>query len=246
MSTTYLITGANRGIGLELVKTLAKNENNLIYATARDVEKAGTLRALGDNVKVIQLDVLQLLEKIKKLLLVLGDAPIDVVFQNAGILLLGGASSLVTDLDNWSEHFEVNTLGSIKLYKAVFPYWSKPTKATKKFVFTSSIAGSIGAGASMPCLGYGLSKVGVNFFCREIANEHATLFPSDEGITNSITITIHPGVVATDMGTPLIEEYGLPFLTTEESVLAIVKLVENLKHLDNGTFKDHDGASHPW
>lgn len=246
MTTTYFVTGANRGIGLALTKNLSKDKNNFVFATARDAEKATALKALGDNVKVIQLDVLAPLEEIKKQLSVLGDAVVDVVFQNAGILIAGGETSVLTDLDNWSDQFNVNTLGSIKLYQAIFPYWSKASKAAKRFIFTSTAGGSLGAGAPFSCYGYGLSKAGINFFAREIANEHASLYPSNEGITNSITIVVNPGTVSTDMSAALLEQYKIPALTPEESTESIIAVVGELKPKDNGTFKDYDGAEHAW
>lgn len=91
-----MITGANRGIGFSLAKELSEDMNNVIYATARDSLKAEALRSLGDNVKAIQLDVASPLETIKSQLLVLGDATIDVVFQNAGAYFDGGESSALT------------------------------------------------------------------------------------------------------------------------------------------------------
>lgn len=132
------------------------------------------------------------------------------------------------------------------MYQAVFPYWAKESKAAKKSIFTSSIAGSLGAGVPMSTYGYGLSKVGVNFFAGEIASEHSSLYTSNEGIKNSITAAIHPGAISTDLAAAFIEEHKITFLTPQEAGEAIISLVDKLKPIDNGTFEDYDGTEHPW
>lgn len=245
-NTTYLVTGANRGIGFALAKKLSEDKNNFVFVTARDAVKADALKELGDNVKVMQLDVLASLETIKNVLQAIGDRSIDVVIHNAGILIPGGESAALTDIANWTGHLDVNTLGPIKLYQAVFPYWSKPSAAVKKFVFISSAAGSMGDGIPFPSYGYGLSKAALNYFSTEIAREHATHYSSSEAIRNSITIVVHPGAVATDMTVEILEKYKFPALTPAECAESILTVVRNLKSTDNGTFKDYDGAEHPW
>lgn len=246
-TTTYLVTGANRGIGFEIVKKLAENDKNLVFATSRSLKNADALKALGkDNVKILELDVLASLDEIKKLLKGLGDHAVDVVIQNAGAFFSAGADSLSTTVDSYQQNLDVNTFGSIKLYQAVYPYWSKESGATKKFVFISSLLGSLGGFLPVLSYGYGMSKTAVNYFVKQISTEHSR--SGLDAIKNSVTIAIHPGLVSTDMGTPFIDAYGMAdaSVTPPVSAKGVIDVVEALKALDNGTFRNFDGEVNPW
>lgn len=241
---TYLVTGANRGIGFQIAKKWSLDPQNLVVATTRSFERAKSLQDLRrPNLEIILLDVSGSLETIERALrksqfLALG---VDVVVQNAGVL--AGASGLTSQvpIDNFSYHFEQNTLSSIKLYQAVYPYWKKSTGKVKKFVFISSHAGSMG-GFVVPTFGYGMSKAAVNFFAKHISWEHA--HSDDPVLRNSITVAIHPGVVYTDMGKEGIERLGLSDLaiTPQQSGNAVVEVVDQLEPSDNGRFINYDGS----
>lgn len=246
-TTTYLVTGANRGIGFALAKKISEDKNNLVYATARDLSKTDDLKALArDNVKVFQLDIEDSLEDITKLLSFIGDGAVDVVIQSAGIFTYGAENSVSTSIDHYQRHFDVNTLGPIKLYQAIFPIWSRDTNSAKKFVFISSAAASSGDPIPVSMYGYSLAKAALNRFVKEISSEHTSLYGSNEAVANSVTIAIHPGTVATDMGAPVIEKFQVPFITPDECGASIMELVQSLKPEDNGTFKDYNGTEHAW
>lgn len=247
MTTTYLITGANRGIGFTTTKKLAEDDNNLVIATARDVKAATALRDLNrSNIKIIELDVSASLSTIKEKLTVLDKiAPdgVDVVLQNAGIYREFEGPSASISLDTFTDHFDVNTLGPIKLYQAVFPYWTKAHDGvTKKFAFVSSGAGSFALQAKNPFLtyGYGLSKAALNFFVAEIARENAD--------NSRVVVSIHPGLVSTDMGSVAIDKLSLQdwSITPQESGDAIAKLLAELTPEKNGQFFNYDGTNLEW
>lgn len=244
-TTTYLVTGANKGIGFELVKKLSEDKKKLVYATVRSLAKTKDLKALErSNIRCILLDVLGTLDEIKEQLLVLGETSIDVVILNAGVKLPSSGGSLAVGAEDYEYHLKINTLGSIKVYQALYPYWSKESESLKKYVFISSLGGSIGSFFSLFTYGYGMSKAALNFFLKQISIEHTL---SDlNAVKNSISIAVHPGTVKTDLASPDINMYNWESITPKESAASIVRLIESLKPEDNGTFKSYDGSEIPW
>lgn len=253
--STFLITGANRGIGYELAVQFSEDSKNTVIATSRSLKNAEQLTALKrKNVHVIQLDVNDSLETIKKSLTELDKvAPkgVDVVINSAGISLPheNGIDLTTIAIDDYTTHFNTNTLGSIKVYQAVYPYWTKKTGNVKKFIFVSSGLGWINNYFGMTAYGYGLSKAAVNFFTKEVSTFHTQSL--DEDIKNSITVAIHPGVVATDMFKNFVAvsgsaPTGLEILSPAECGEKLKKLFDELTTADNGTFKSYDGTTVLW
>lgn len=246
MTVTYIITGANRGIGFELAKKLSETKDNVVVATTRSLDRADQLKKLNrDNVEIIQLDVSDLLDKVKESLnklKVLAENGVDVFIQNAGIFVEGTGSSSTEPIENYSKQLEVNTLSSIKFYQAIYPYWTKEhTGATKKAVYISTILGSIGA-LTLPSFGYGLSKAALNFHTKHTAFEHTN--SENPLLKSSISVSLHPGVVTTDMGTAGVEKYQLQdiAITPSQSAESLVKVIEGLTPDDNGGFLSYDGS----
>lgn len=241
--STYLITGANRGIGLAYVKQLVQDPSNNIIATARNDSAAKVLTDLNkSNLKVILIDVLSPYSDFEKAFKKLDDyAPegVDVVIHNAGI---GGpnmfASSIDYDLEAGDEVFSANYTGTTKVYKAIYPYVFKG-QGTKKIVFTSSTGGSTGdmiVGANA----YGASKAAVNHFGVQVARENAA--SENPIIKGSVTILLHPGVVDTDMAQAAKALFPPEmFITPETSAAGTLKLVAGLTAEDSGKFLDYDG-----
>ncbi|EGV60032.1 NAD(P)-dependent dehydrogenase [Yamadazyma tenuis] len=244
MSTTYLIVGASRGIGLAYVKQLVSNESNLIIATARSEEAAAKLQALGPNVKTFLVDMQDPYSKFEtsfKQLEALAPSGVDVFIHNSGI---SGPNFLLTpqeyDVDAYDEVLSVNIGGAAKSYKAAYPYIFKG-KGTKKVVFTSSLLGQVGY--PMAAQAYAVSKAGLNHLGYQIASNNAN--SGDELAKNSATILLHPGIVITDMTAASIDfKAKVPanfFITQEESVNGTLALVEKLTAADNGKFFNYDG-----
>lgn len=247
--TTYFISGANRGIGLQLTKQFSADKENLVIATTRSLKNSKKLKELNrDNVQVIELDISAPLETIKEQLLVLNKiAPngVDVVIQNAGILPEKNGDFSSINIDQFQKAFDVNTLGPIKTYQAIFPYWSKSGPATKIAVYVSSAVGLINNYIGFSGYGYGISKAGLNYFVKDTAFFHSK--SENEALRSSISVAIHPGLVSTDMGNKLIAKNpAASSITPEQSGEYIAKLVAGLTAKDNGTFKNYDGTTVLW
>lgn len=246
--TSYLITGANRGIGFALVKELSENAQNTVVGTTRKFANATELVDLKrDNIEIIELDVGENLEGIKKAFAkskVL-ESGVDVVIHNSGVFRGGQNTVIDSKIEDYQHMFDINTLGAVKVFQAVYPYWSIELKAEKKFVFISSVVGS-NTVRFFNTYGYGMSKAALNYFVTEAAADSKN--SEVEAIKNSTILSIHPGVVSTDMGTPLIESAGLDdiAITPVESAASIIKVVSTSRADKSGAFLSYDGLVIPF
>lgn len=242
--TVYFVTGATRGIGLQLVTQLSADSSNIVYGTARDLESAADLKKLASshsNFTPLQADVIDP-ESFKRAAEVVTKEHgyIDVLISNAGI---ADSYSPVKEvpLDDLERHWNVNTKGSIIVYQALRPLILKSQE--KKIVFISTLAGSIGGYYPLANSAYGASKASLNFFARAIAAE-----TKDEGIK---VISIHPGLVSSDMGILgakkfgiSLDEFGIPILTPAESAEQVLEQVH--KYAESDTFISYDGSTITW
>lgn len=219
---TVLITGANRGIGLEMAKQYADNGWNVI-GTARDTEKATDLNAIS-NVKTMQLDAADD-SSVDSFTRALGDQPIDIYINNAGIY---GPQEF--DRDGWLELMNVNVVAPVKLANALKDNVAK--SSDKKMVVISSQVGSIAENESGDMMYYRSSKAAVNQAWKSLANQW-----KDDGLTLTM---LHPGWVQTDMGGPHAD------LTPQESVSGMRQVIDNLGPDKTGTFHDYSGREIPW
>lgn len=251
MGLTYLIVGATRGIGLEFAKQLSENADNKVIASARKLTKAGKLQELADskeNVSIVELEVgntestSQLVEQLIKI-----DSGIDVLIHNAGIALTESAdATLNIGRDIWLEQYNVNVLGAIEVYQAVYPLLVK--RDTRKIVFLSSVAGSFSEFFPLPLGAYGQSKAALNYTIKHMAVELQS-----EGFT---VLSTHPGLVKTDMGNEALTSFGDVFpeeivnklkseaVEPEESVTGLLKVISKASTEDSGKFFYHDGSEH--
>lgn len=238
--STYLITGSNRGIGFAFVKQVAANPENIVIASVRNEDRAKPILDLNlPNVKIAYYDMGASEEKIIEDFKVLKDlAPngIDVVIQNAAVSISDAfAPTLAQDIKDYYDTFHYNVAGSVKFYKAVYPYL---IENKTKLTFVSSLAGSNGdpffGGA-----GYGASKAALNHVIRQIARE-----------TNFITVVLHPGLVITDMSKDARERGTfdgiIPLITAEESAGSMLAIVDKLTKEDNDKFFSYDGTMGAW
>jgi len=225
MPTTYLITGANRGLGLEFARQLS-TRGDRILATARDPDKATDLARLVHQ--VIPLDVAD--EKsIEGLAEHVRDQPIDVLINNAGISSETKSITTLTAAD-LQKVFLVNSTGPMLVTKALL----KSLRAgERKTVFNiTSQLGSITNNRGGSSYGYRASKTALNMLTVSLSNEL-----KGEGFT---CVMVHPGWVRTDMG----GENAT--LSPEESIGAMLKLMDGLKPADTGKFYSYDGKPLPW
>jgi NAD(P)-dependent dehydrogenase (short-subunit alcohol dehydrogenase family) len=222
---TALITGANRGLGLEFAKQYSAAEWQVI-GTARRPEAASELKAL--DVRVLQLDVTDQVS-VDRLARDLGDQPIDLLINNAGIFPMAATLPEI-DFDNITRTLAVNTIGPMRVTRALLPNLRRGE--AKKIVNITSNLGSIADNTDGRFYGYRESKAALNMFTRSLAAELR-----DDGFT---CIVMNPGWVQTDMGGA-----NAP-LQAPESISGMRAVIDRLTPADSGTFWTHEGKQMPW
>lgn len=224
-AATILITGANRGIGLELARQY-QGRGDIVIGTARDPESASELKSLG--VRVEQLDVTDQ-ESVERLVQTLEGAPIDRLINNAGIFR--GRSDGIEDLkmEDFDRSFAVNSTGPIRVTQALLPNLRRGQ--LKQVINISSQLGSI-TNNSGGMYAYRASKAALNQLTRTMSLEL-----SRESFT---CIAMHPGWVQTDMGGPRAS------YTVEEAVTSIISTISELNQRSNGFYIDLNGNRLPW
>ncbi len=219
---TWLVTGANRGIGLELVRQLHERGDTVI-ATCRS--RSGELDAIGcrvvDGIDVSRADVGE------TLVAALGpDEKLDVVVANAGV---GGWDSLDRlDLEQAQRQFDVNTLGPLRIAAALLPRLERGAKLG----FVSSKAGSIGDRPSGGNYGYRVSKAALNMAAANLA--------SDLGSRGIHVAVLHPGFVRTDM------TGGGGNVDPPEAAAGLIERLDELDASRSGRFFHANGDELPW
>ena len=231
---TVLITGSNRGIGLEVARDYAERGWNVI-ATARRPEATGELKAIREKhpgLVIEQLDVTDN-ERIDELAEIYRGKPIDILINNAAIS--GGHENArfgAFNHDVYRQVHTVNVLGPTKMAEAFLD--SVSISQQKKIVNITSGQGSI-AGTWGCCYIYRSSKAALNMVMRNISLEL-----KKKGITVAL---ISPGFVKTGF-TPGLD---LPMMITpEESAAYVLAVIDNYDLEDTGTFISHKGEVIPW
>ncbi len=221
-----IVTGANRGIGLELVRQLI-GRGVQVEAACRRPSDAKELCATG--ARVHELDVASD-HSVAAFARALDGVAVDLVINNAGVY--GTAGQRMSDFDFGSamKTFETNALGSLRVSQAFLPHLRRGTG--KKIAHISSAMGSIGDTTSPGDLAYRMSKAALNMISRSIALEL-----HDDHI---ISLVVHPGWVRTDMGGP-----NAP-LTAAESARGILTQIDAAGFVDSGQFVDFQGARCAW
>lgn len=221
-----LVTGAGRGIGLELVRQLRARGDEVI-ATVRDDKSAGELRDLRARVEIC--DVASE-PSIAGLAARLGDAPLDVVINNAGVI--GGDRQSLARFDavEAMRTFQTNALGPLLVSIALLPHLRRGT--AKKLLHVTSGMGSIADNTSGGFYSYRMAKAALNMASRSLANDLKR-----EGIASAV---INPGWVKTDMG-------GAGASTpVADSVMAILARLGELTLETSGSFMNWRGGTYPW
>lgn len=250
-----LVTGSNRGIGLELVKQLIRKSNHpeRIFATCRDPDNpsAQEMKNLAEKhkeIEVIQLDACKpssITEAAAKVTERLKGAGLNLLINNAGIV--NGKSTLeLAAPEEMLEVYKTNVVGSMLVSQAFLPLLKKAAQESSQkgmscskaaIVNMTSIAGSI---TSMfvwekgQVISYRCSKAALNMLtkCQALAY----------GKYELLCIPLHPGWLQTDMGN---SEMLAP-VTVEEGVQKILDTLSKLSKKDSGTFIDWEGKVLPW
>lgn len=228
---TILITGANRGIGLEFVKQFA-SENYHVIACSRNPKLATELNNIAsqyNNIDVHQLDITNQ-ASIKALKEQLGNTAIDIFINNAGIYL--GHHNGFNDLSvaDWKTIFDVNCIAPIKLVE--YFYSNILNSQLKKIIFISSKMGSVTDNQSGGSYLYRSSKAALNAAVKSLSIDL-----KQDGIC---VLSLHPGWVKTDMGGPN------ALISTTESIKGMKKVIENTALKQSGGFFAFDGKEVPW
>jgi NAD(P)-dependent dehydrogenase (short-subunit alcohol dehydrogenase family) len=222
---TVLITGANRGIGLEYARQFAAKGYRVI-GTARNPAEAGELAEVADRVEA--LDVADG-DSVAALARRLDGLPIDILINNAGIFDRSDTTIDAVDFARLEQTFAVNTFGPLRVTQALMP--NLRAGGLKRIVSMSSQLGSIERSTGQ-WYAYRSSKAALNQINRTLAAEL--------GEAGFVCVVLHPGWVRTDMGGENATH------SPEHSVRALIALIEGFSAEDNGQFYDFQGASIPW
>ncbi|PPR06691.1 hypothetical protein CVT26_001452 [Gymnopilus dilepis] len=244
--TSWLITGANRGIGLATVENLLKNDKNLVIATTRSNSAAlNELASKYKNLKVVALDITSQSSI---------DAAVDVVTP----LLPNGLDYLVNnagqapqpltkfedlDLDSFAEEINFSTVAVVRVTRAFLPLVKK--SKSKKIIFISSVLASSPVAFMMANQfnSYSVAKAALNMLARKWG---ASL--KEDGV---ITAAVHPGWVKTEIGLPLtewMETYAthLPAITAEAAGSNVIAVSEKVTLETTASFWSYDGSNLAW
>lgn len=229
---SVLITGANRGIGLEFVRQYLASGAK-VFACCRNPDSATQLIELAakhDTLSIHPLDVGEK-DQIDSLIRALGGQPIDILVNNAGIY--GSTKRLELDkieADQWLETFRINTLAPFLLTRALLP--NLQSGSIKKIAMLSSKMGSVSDNSSGGSYYYRSSKSALNQVVKSLSHDLAAL-----GIK---IVALHPGWVQTDMGG------SSALITAEESVNGLRKVIDKLDDCMSGQFMSYDGQAIGW
>ena len=231
MTETVLITGSNRGIGLELAHQYA-TQGWRVLACCRHPDQATALNRLGDKFPNITLHTLDVTRKdqVQKLAADLHDCPIDILFNNAGIYGPDDAAFGNTDEARWLECLRTNVIAPMKMMEAFMTHVA--ASKHKLIAAMSSKMGSMADNGSGGSYIYRSSKAALNAVMKSAAIDLAP---------RRVKVAIlHPGWVQTDMGGPGAE------ISAAESVGRMREILGTITPENSGTFFDIDGTTIPW
>lgn len=225
---TLLVTGAGRGIGLEFVSQLLAAQKNVI-AWVRDPQAATELNGLqkkfSSTLTIQKVDITN--EKsIKAATASLKN--VDVVINNAGVLLDNEFKLTNLPIDTIKDTFEVNVYAPIRVAQTLLPFLEK--SSSPLLVNISSKMGSIDDNSSGGYYAYRMSKTALNMFTKSFSVDYP----------NIKTFCMHPGWVQTDMG-------GSNATTTiEQSVTGLLRTILEPQKFKSGSFINFEGKILPW
>ncbi|MBT3237987.1 MAG: SDR family oxidoreductase [Rhodospirillaceae bacterium] len=225
---TVLITGANRGLGLEFARQYVADGWRVI-ATCREEKAAPGLADIDGDIGVHQLDITDH-ASIQALAKSLRKEPIDLLLNNAGVygprpVKLGGV-----DYAAWDDVMHVNTMSPLKVTECFLE--NVAASDLKKIISITSKMGSIADNEAGGSYIYRSSKAALNAVMKSLSVDL-----SPRGISVAM---LHPGWVRTDMGGPS----GL--IDAEESVSGMRRVIDGLTLETSGRMLNYDGAEIPW
>jgi NAD(P)-dependent dehydrogenase (short-subunit alcohol dehydrogenase family) len=228
-----LITGSNRGLGLEWVRQCA-GRHWRVFATCRDPDSAADLQHLADQGASVSMHRLDVTDpgQFGDLAQTLRDETIDLLVINAGVYFERWGQDPIVSIrfDDWEETFRVNALGPMRVTEALLPHLARGERPLVLAI--SSHMGSIADIDTPRDYAYRSSKAALNAAMHGLAHE---LQPRGIGV-----LLLHPGWVRTRMGGS-----SAP-ISPEESVRGMLALVDRYEPSLSGGFFRFDGARMPW
>ncbi|CAH0718745.1 unnamed protein product, partial [Brenthis ino] len=242
---TALITGANRGLGLGMVKYLTKhNKAENIFATCRrQSEELTQISQEHKNLHILHLDVTdmkQITDVASQMTKIIGDRGLNLLINNAGVSTKFTKLGLVK-AEQLLENLNVNAIAPIMLTKALLPLLKQASEANcdkpmgsqrAAVINMSSILGSIAQNDQGGFYPYRCSKAALN-----AASKSMSIDLKKDQI---VVVSMHPGWVKTEMGGK-----NAP-LDVETSVTGIFDTIEKLRQEDTGKFFQYNGSELPW
>ncbi|WP_199483803.1 SDR family oxidoreductase [Vibrio owensii] len=229
MSQTVFITGANRGIGLSLTE-LYLQQGAQVHATSRNLADSKELRALASRYNTLVLHELDVTDYQRVAQLASELPAIDLLINNAGYYGPKGYGFGNTDIEEWRQVFEINTIAPLKLVENFYPLLQQGK--AKKIACISSKVGSMTENTSGGGYIYRSSKAALNSVVKSLSNDL-----TDEGFT---VLALHPGWVRTEMGGPN------ALIDTQTSADGLAKVIEQSTQEKSGQFINYDGTELPW
>jgi NAD(P)-dependent dehydrogenase (short-subunit alcohol dehydrogenase family) len=225
----WVITGTNRGIGLELARQLVAR-GDVVDAAAREPAQADDLRAIAERsqgrLRIHACDVADD-ASVHGFAAALPSGSVDALVNNAGVM---GKMQALEDLDlaDVKNTFDIDALGPIRVTRALLPRLGRGAKV----LHITSGMGSIGDNQSGGAYGYRMAKAALNMASRSMSVDLR-----GRGI---LSVVANPGWVQTDMGGE-----GAP-LAVETSARNLIALVDGLRPEQSGAFLDHTGREWAW
>ncbi|GAA5838151.1 hypothetical protein JCM5353_001513 [Sporobolomyces roseus] len=248
-TTTYLITGSSRSLGLGYAHQLLKSSSSTrVIAAVRSPASSDQLEPLvkefgKDRLYILKCDVNEsestqaAAKELTQSGFLTEGKGLDAVLANAGVLGGGWKSSSQFSEEDLSYNLKTNLYGVVNTINAFLPLLKENKQGKKQIFVTSSTLGSIGGpyGKMPVASAYSISKAAVNMYTVKLARELA-----EEGFT---VVPFHPGYVKTDMNAA---DGGGELETEEACQLATKNVFLAAKKEDNGRFMVYDGSELPW
>ena len=227
--TTILVTGTNKGVGLEITRLLSDRGDRVI-ACCRQPLEATNLNKLEGDIDIQEVSVGED-ESVSQLASRLEGVGIDTIINNAGTMGPEAKRQSVLDMDfsGWADTFNINSMGPVRIMQALLPNL-KMTESPKVMTVTSQM-GALSLDMTS-AHAYCSSKAALNKFMRL-----ASIDLKPDGIAVGL---VHPGWVRTDMGGPRAH------LSPEESAVGCIEVTDALSLDNTGGFWKWNGETHDW
>ena len=226
---TILVTGTNKGVGLEITRLLSNRGDRVIACCRRPLE-ATALSKLEGNIDIQEVSVGED-ESVSQLASRLKGVAIDTIINNAGTMgpEAKRQSALDMDFNGWADAFNINSMGPVRIMQVLLPNL-KMTESPKVMTVTSQM-GALSLDMTS-AHAYCSSKAALNKFMRL-----ASIDLKPDGIAVGL---VHPGWVRTDMGGPRAH------LSPEESAAGCIEVTDTLGLDNTGGFWKWNGETHDW